>query len=187
MITLPIENLIAAYPQSVMAGSVELRPLTAGGAIALAMLGVDFSKGVDTPHALMSGIVLSGLVGPVDILDEERVKRAICRLSEQLEKSGCCDLEKKVDEALDKAFSTRLPFAAPKGAAVEITPSGLGWALELVEATCAEYGWTMQRCLDMPLVTLFALQACRHRRNGGSFGGPDYVEKPIVERMNAEN
>ena len=182
--TVPIENLAAAYPRRVaVCKDMWLRPMTLGDAIVLSAFGVDFSKAVDDAHALVSGLLLSGTLSQEAIFDEAAVKKGLKKMFAKVGAENIDRLRQAVDEVFDKSFLTCIPFAAAQGAHVKISQDGLGWPLELAEATAAEYGWPFDTVLETPVVRIFALNAARHRRNGGKFGGPDYVERIEVARM----
>lgn len=162
----PIENVIAAFPPTVKVGRFELRPLSIGGAIRLAEVGVDVTKTPVPKECLFAAaFVLSGAT------DYRRFLRSA--------KCGLSELANAVENVLGQAFSTRIPPMPQKDVPAQLTPSGIGWPLELAESLCAEYGWTFDHVLDMPLCRAFALQASARIRHGGKHGGPDYVERTL--------
>ena len=182
--TIPVENLIAAYPKPVsVCKGLALRPMTLGDAIVLSALSIDFTKGVDDPHGMVAGLLLSGIVPSEAMFDETAVKKGLKKILQKIGRRNVGRLRQAVDEVFDKAFLTRLPFASAENAPVKISPDGLGWPLEIAEATAAEYGWSFDAVLQTPLVRLFALNAARHRRNGGKFSGPDYVERIVIAKI----
>jgi len=163
--TLPVENLIAAYPPTVKVGRITLKPLSVGGAILLASVGVDVTKTpVPKDKLFEAAFVLSGRKDYMDFL-----RGAKCGLKE---------LSEAVEEVIAQAFSTRIVPRQEIGS-VSFTPSGHGWPLELAESLCAEYGWSFDAALDTPLCRAFALQAVSRIRNGGIHGGPDYIERTL--------
>ena len=92
---------------------------------------------------------------------------------------GLKELSNAVEGILNASFSTHIPPMQDKDAPAQLTPSGLGWPLILAEWLCAEYGWTFEHAIDIPLPRVFALQAAARVRHGGKHGGPDYVERTL--------
>lgn len=178
MLRVPVENLLAAFPVTVQAGRVELFPLTLRSAILLGIYGVDFEREIKGESAILAGAVLSRSISVAELTDERRGTKALFRFARQF-KNRQNVLESAVNMIVDKAFATRVPFLRD-GGKVELTPSGVGWPLELAEALCHEYGWTWEDALSTPVATAHALMAAAHRRNGGKFGGPDYIERTYV-------
>ena len=172
MNALPRENVIAAFPPSVKAGNVVLRPLTLGGAIRLAERGISTGARVPKDKLFVAAFVLSG---EADL--RKFLRRAKCGLQE---------LSNAVEEVLNTAYET---YVAPKPAKDapqnELTPSGLGWALEFAEWLCAEYGWSWQTALDTPAATVYALAAACRARHGGKHGAPDYIERQFLADVEA--
>ena len=176
---IPIENRIAAFPPSVRAGNVVLRPLTIGGAIRLAAIGVDVTKTpVPRDRLFAAAFVLSGEGKNGEAisrsLDQKRYLRFLRRA-----RCGLKELANAVEEVINAAFSTHIPPRPDDRAPQSFTPSGLGWPLVLAEAMCAEYGMGFDAALEMPLCRVFALQAAARIRNGGEHGGPDYIERTL--------
>ena len=188
----PIENVIAAFPPSFAAGNVTLRPLTIGGAIRLAEIGVDVTKTpVPTDKLFKAAFVLTtgcevekaGGGGqrnsnlrcpPPPFLSTSHYRRFLRHA-----KCGLKELSSAVEAALNAAFATRIPPMEDNRAPTQLTPSGLGWPLELAEWLCAEYGWHFAEVMDLPLAAAFALQAAARIRYGGKHGGPDYIERTL--------
>lgn len=171
---LPIENVLAAFPPSVKAGNVTLGPLSIGGAIRLAKIGVDAKKTpVPKDKLFAAAFVLSG---------EPDLKRFLRRA-----KCGLKELANALEEVLNQAFVTLIPPQQPQDAPISLTPDGLGWPLELVGFLCAEYGWTFEYALATPVCRAFALQAVSRVQHGGKHGGPDYVERTLDIVTNAGN
>lgn len=163
---LPIENVLAAFPPSVKAGNVTLGPLSIGGAIRLAKIGVDAKKTpVPKDKLFAAAFVLSG---------EPDLKRFLRRA-----KCGLKELANALEEVLNQAFVTFIPPQQQQDAPIPLTPDGLGWPLELVGFLCAEYGWTFEYALATPVCRAFALQAVSRVQHGGKHGGPDYVERTL--------
>lgn len=163
--TIPRENWIAAFPSSVKAGNVILRPLTLGGAIRLARIGVETNRRVPKEKLFKAAFVLSGEA------DERRfLKRVKCGLQE---------LSNAVETVLNEAYETWVKAAtgANQHKVAHLTPHGIGWPLEYIEFLCAEYGWSFQEALDTPVATAYALEVACRQRNGGRHAGLDYIER----------
>ena len=101
-------------------------------------------------------------------------------------KCGLQELSNAVETVLNTAYET---YVAPKPEngkqTNELTPSGLGWALELSEWLCAEYGWSWQTALETPVATAYALIAAARARHGGKHGAPDYIERQFLADVKA--
>ena len=160
----PRENVIAAFPPSVKAGNVVIRPLTLGGAIRLAERGISTGTRVPKDKLFVAAWILSG---EADL--KKFLRRAKCGLQE---------LSNAVEEVLNTAYETFVKPAAAQGKQVgHMTPHGLGWPLEFAEWLCAEYGWSWQTALATPVATVYALAAACRQRNGGRHAGLDYIER----------
>lgn len=172
MNVLPRENVIAAFPPSVKAGNVVLRPLTLGGAIRLAERGISTGARVPKDKLFVAAFVLSGAA------DLKRfLRRAKCGLQE---------LSNAVETVLNTAYETFVKPLSEQGEQQNaLTPSGLGWALEFAEWLCAEYGWSWQAALDTPVATVYALAAACRARHGGKHGAPDYIERQFLADVKA--
>lgn len=175
----PRENVIAAFPTSVKAGNVVLRPLTLGGAIRLAERGISTGARVPKDKLFVAAWILSGEAvgaGPSRPRCSSREKdlRRFLRKA----KCGLQELSNAVEEVLNTAYETFVKPAAAQGKQVgHMTPHGLGWTLEFAEWLCAEYGWSWQTALDTPVATVYALAAACRQRNGGRHAGLDYIER----------
>lgn len=167
----PYENWLAAFPPDVKAGNVVLHPLALAGAIRLGAAGIDCGKAVPQEKLLEAAFVLSG---------EADYKRFLRRA-----KYGLKELSRAVETVLNTAFATYVRPAAHKDAPTQLTPSGLGWPLELAEFLCAEYGWSWRDALDTPVVTVYALAAAARQRTGGKHSGFDYLERQYNEDVKA--
>lgn len=178
---IPVENVLAAYPPSRRVGALALGPLTLGGALALAALGVDFSKSrVETAKLPVVAAVLAGLISPDAALHGE--PRALARAI-RLVKRRLSAVSEAVEKIFNDAFATRIKPAAPKDAPVSFTPHGLGWPLRLAEQLCADYGWSFEAALETPLARAWALDACARERHGGKHGDCDYIERVEAEKI----
>lgn len=181
---IPIENVLAAYPPTRCAAGLKLKPLTLGGALALAALGIDFEKSRVEPVKLpIAAAVLAGLLTPDDALhgDGQTVALALRRV-ERCVKERLSVLEDCVEAVLNDAFATRIKPAAPDKPHISFTPHGLGWPLKLAEQLCAEYHWSFEAALETPLARAWALEACARERHGGKHGDFDYIERPEAEK-----
>jgi hypothetical protein len=76
-----------------------------------------------------------------------------------------------------------LALLADPGAFSRAATTGIGWALPLADAVCAEYGWGLDTVLDMPLQTLFALRAAAQIRKGAEWTGPSYEDQDRIESL----
>ena len=175
MIALPIENVIAAFPPSVKAGNVTLRPLSIGGAIRLAEKGIDVTKTPVPKDKLFAAAYILSVPSALSPTGAEKNLRLFLRRA----KCGLKELADAVEDVLNQAFATHIPPMQEKDAPAQLTPSGLGWALVLVEWLCAEYGWSFDEALATPVCRALALQAAARVRHGGKHGGPDYVERTL--------
>jgi len=169
--TLPVENYIAAFPPSFKAGNVVLRPLTLAGAIKLSQEGVDCGKAVPRGLVIQAAFILSG---------ETNYKRFLRRM-----KCGLQELCNAVERVLNSAFTTFVKPAVDKNAPQEVTPHGVGWALELVEFLCGEYGWSFRDALETPVVTAWALVTASRQRHCAPKGDFDYIERQYEADLKA--
>ena len=193
MNALPRENVIAAFPPSVKAGNVVLRPLTLGGAIRLAERGISTGARVPKDKLFVAAFVLSdegkrekGIGKREQALPSSLFPNPSFRRFLRKAKCGLQQLSNAVETVLNTAYET---YVAPKpenGKQMnELTPSGLGWALELSEWLCAEYGWSWRDALETPVATAYALIAAARARHGGKHGAPDYIERQFLADVKA--
>ena len=199
MNALPRENVIAAFPPSVKAGNVVLRPLTLGGAIRLAERGISTGARVPKDKLFVAAWILSeggrcggseGCAGSASRTSSTSstfsTSSTSLRRFLRRAKCGLQQLSNAVEEVLNTAYET---YVAPKpenGKQLnELTPSGLGWALELSEWLCAEYGWSWRDALETPVATAYALIAAARARHGGKHGAPDYIERQFLADVKA--
>ena len=170
----PPENAIAAFPPSVKVGNVTLRPLTLKGVIRLGEAGIDIAKRVPKDKLFTAAWILS---------EEDDQKRFLRRI-----RVGLQALAKAVEEALNVAYTTHIPpMDTGKKPKVSFSPSGLGMPIEYAEWLCAEYGWSFEAALAMPVITVYALAAACRQRHGGKHGGPDYVERRYMKEHGLDN
>ena len=167
--TLPVEDYIAAFPPSTTAGNVTLNPLTIRHAVLLSRDGIDIGAPIPHDRVFDAAFVLSGAKDKRKFL-----KGAKCGLQEL-----CNALETVLNSAFVTYVSARPSAHGPK----KLTPHGLGWALELAEFMCGEYGWSWDTALDMPVATTWALAVAARQRHGGEHGGLDYEERRYGEDL----
>ena len=172
--TVPVENVFAAFPASYRAGNVELGPMTLDQAIMLGAFDVPLAADVPIPpdKLTIAALLLSKEWRAVDHLPGEKdFKRFAKRL-----KADCKELKEAVEAVRGFAFSTYVkPPPPPKGARIHKGPHGYGWPLEVAEFLCGEYGWSWRDALATPVVTAFALVAASRQRHGDEQGGFDYM------------
>lgn len=173
----PIETVLAAYPPSRKVGKVTLGPLTVGGWFSLGALGIDPKKTVRPSQTALAAWVLSGHVVPG--ASSPGASRAFTSFARGLKRLSN-DLYEAVNMILDQAFKTYVPPLV-ENPVVQGTPSGLGRPLEIAEFLCAEYGWSWDSALATPVSRAFALIAAARQRNGCKHGGPDYIERIIID------
>jgi hypothetical protein len=185
MMKIPVENVLAAYPPTRRVGALALGPLKLGGALALAALGLDFSRAkCATEMAPLAAAVLAGLLTPDAAIngDMRSVRRAV-RRAERAAGGDLKALAEAVEAVCNDAFATRIKAAVPKDAPVSFTPHGLGWPLRLAEQLCADYAWSFEAALETPLARAWALDACARERHGGKHGDFDYIERVEAEKI----
>lgn len=184
----PRENVIAAFPPSVKAGNVVLRPLTLGGAIRLAERGISTGARVPKDKLFVAAWILSDQSKSEVEVEQRNLTNSTVGLRASTSpefrrflrraKCGLQDLSNAVEEVLNTAYETFVKPASAQGKQVgHMTPHGLGWPLEFAEWLCAEYGWSWQTALDTPVATVYALAAACRQRNGGRHAGLDYIER----------
>jgi len=178
--TVPCENVFAAFPTSKSVGGAELGPMTLAQAIMIGAFDIPLAAEVPVPadKLMVAALLLSKEWHAADRLPDERDFK---RFAERL-KADDNELKEAVDSVRSFAFSTYVkPPKPPKGARVRKGPHGFGWPLEVAEFLCGEYGWTWREALATPVVTAFALVATSRQRHGDEPGGFDYMER-IKER-----
>jgi hypothetical protein len=96
-------------------------------------------------------------------------------------------IRRAIQDAFSAAAELEFPQAEPTGRRLAIAAppptTGVGWALPLADAVCAEYGWGLDTVLDMPLQTLFALRAAAQIRKGAEWTGPSYEDQDRIESL----
>ena len=174
--TVPCENIFAAFPVSHRAGNATLGPMTLCQAILLGAFDVPLEIRFPVPadKVVVAAMLLSPAWRSADRLPDDRDFR---RFAKDL-KADLEELAKAVESARAFALSTYVkPPKPPPGARVRTTPHGCGWPLEVAEYLCGEYGWSWREALATPVVTAFALVAASRQRHGDEPGGFDYVER----------
>lgn len=178
--TVPCENVFAAFPSTRRVGKIELGPMTLSQAILLGAFDVPLAADVPIPDAKLAiaAMLLSSEWRAADRLPEESDFRRFARRL----KGDCREIKEAVEAVRAFSFSTYVkPPPPPKGARVNKGPHGCGWPLEVAEFLCGEYGWSWRDALATPVVTAFALVAASRQRHADEPGGFDYMER-IKER-----
>ena len=167
----PVENVIAAFPPSVKAGNVTLRPLTLEGAIRLSQYGIDTSKPIPKEQLFTAAWILSGASDRKKFLRRLHV--------------GLQALSNAVEEVLNASCMTFIKPVSNGDAAPSPTPKGLGWPLVYAEWLCAEYGWTWAEAMATPVARVYALEAACRERHGGRHAGLDYFQRQYRKDLKA--
>lgn len=182
--TVPCENVFAAFPTSHRVGGVELGPMTLGQAIMLGAFDIPLAVEMPVPadKLMIAALLLSKEWRAADHLPDERDFK---RFAKRLKADGN-ELKEAVESVRAFAHSTYVePPKPPASARKRTTPHGYGWPLEVAEFLCGEYGWSWRNALATPVVTAFALVAASRQRHGDEPGGLDYMER-IKDREVAE-
>ena len=182
--TVPCENVFAAFPTSVGVGGVELGPMTLGQAILLGAFDIPLEVKMPIPadKLMVAALLLSKEWRAADRLPDERDFKSFAKRFARRGKVDSTALKEAVESVRAFAFSTYVkPPKAPPGSRVRTGPHGYGWPMEVAEFLCGEYGWSWRESLATPVVTAFALVAASRQRNGDEPGGFDYMER-IKER-----
>ena len=200
--TLPIENYLAFFPATITVGMgwlrrpVRLGPLTIGRAVLLDALGVDPQRSIAEKDAALAAYVLSG---EVEKLNVEKLKSSfnistfqLFNLStsfkrfERRVKRHLKPLAEAVNKIRTDAFTTYVKPPRRENKVMSNTKTGAGWTLDFAEALCADYGWSLETAMNMPLATVFALSAASLDRYGLRPNGFDYEQrKAAKERRKA--
>jgi len=168
--TIPHEDALAFFPRAVKVGNVTLLPLTLAGAVRLAEAGVDLAHRVPREKVLAAAQILA------------RDGREIGRFRLMFN-GGLKALSRAVETVLNDAFETFVKPEVRQGATISLTPSGLGWPLELAEFLCAEYGWTFDAAIHTSVATVYALVAAARQRHDGKHAGLDYLQRDYAQKM----
>ena len=196
--TLPIENYLAFFPATITVGMgwlrrpVRLGPLTIGRAVLLDALGVDPQRQIAEKDAALAAFVLSG---EVEVGSRSRTKDCVnstVRLSPSTSTKRFNRFSRRVKrrlkplaEAVNKictdAFTTYVKPPRRENKVVSNTKTGMGWALDFAEALCADYGWSWDVAVNMPLATVFALAAASIARYGLRPNGMDYEQRKAAK------
>ena len=178
--TVPCENVFAAFPTAHVVGNATLGPMTLAQAVLLGAFDVPLSVEVPVPA---DKVVIAAMLLSPEWRDADRLpgETDFKRFAKRLKADGN-ELKSAVESVRAFAFSTYVtPPKPPKGSRVRATPHGYGWPLEVAEFLCGEYGWSWRAALATPVVTAFALVAASRQRHGDEPGGFDYIER-IKER-----
>ena len=182
--TLPIENYLAFFPATITVGlgwirrPVRLGPLTIGRAVLLDALGVDPNQKIPLSHTAISAFVMSGEAdfSPLQISTGRRFKRFERRVKRRL-----ADLNDAVNRIRTDAFTPYVKPPRRENKFMSDTKTGAGWALDFAEALCADYGWSWETAVNMPLATVFALAAASLDRYGLRPNCMDYEQRKAAK------
>lgn len=182
---LPYEAIFAAFPPSVEACGVMLRPATLLHAVALESLGIEIDGNVKPSDVWTAAWVLSLEDPSVAVKDGAAQASAAEFIQAHSSDADCLDeMEKAVNRALGIAMSTFVPGKAADGKQnFGGVPEGFGWPIETAELIAHEHGIPFAEAMRTPCVTAFAIVAMIRARNGGEFGGPDYYERIRLRRI----
>lgn len=195
--TLPIENYLAFFPATItvwmgwLRRPVRLGPLTIGRAVLIDALGVDPQRRIAEKDAALVAFVLSGEVvdgscsGRKDVnsalqlqlqTTTKRFKRFSRRVKRRLK-----PLTEAVNKICTDAFTTYVKPPRRENKVASNTKTGAGWTLDFAEALCADYGWSWETAMNMPLATVFALSAAALDRYGLRPNGFDYEQRKAAK------
>ena len=195
--TLPIENYLAFFPATITVGMgwlrrpVRLGPLTIGRAVLLDALGVEPQRQIAEKDAALVAYVLSGGETPPPLLIHARgegvspsqiedMKRSFKRCSRRV-KRRLKPLTEAVNKICADAFTTYVKPPRRENKVASNTKTGAGWTLDFAEALCADYGWSWETAMNMPLATVFALSAAALDRYGLRPNGFDYEQRKAAK------
>ena len=196
--SLPIENYLAFFPATITVGMgwlrrpVRLGPLTIGRAVLLDALGVDPQRNIAEKDAALVAYVLSGevIVGSrsctndvinstVGLQLQTTTKRF--QLFSRRVKRHLKPLAEAVNKICTDAFTTYVKPPKSNTNKISDTKTGAGWALDFAEALCADYGWSWETAINMPLATVFALSAASLDRYGLRPNCMDYEQRKAAK------
>ena len=191
--TLPIENYLAFFPATITVGMgwlrrpVRLGPLTIGRAVLLDALGVDPQRVIAEKDAALVAFVLSGEVGVESSNSNSRLQLQFSNSNSKLQRFSrrvrhhLKPLAEAVNKICADAFTTYVKPPRRENKVVSNTKTGMGWALDFAEALCADYGWSWETAMNMPLATVFALSAASLDRYGLRPNGMDYEQRKAAK------
>lgn len=55
--------------------------------------------------------------------------------------------------------------------------NGMGWVLTTIDCLCADYGWTIEYVMNLPMATAFALLTARKINQGAEWTEPSFYER----------
>lgn len=178
--TVPCENVFAAFPSGRTVGNLELGPMTLSQAVLLGAFDVPLAVEVPIPadKVAVAALLLSKEWRASDRLPDETDFKRFAKRFAKILKGRSKELKEAVESVRTFAQSTYVkPPKPPAGARTRTTPHGYGWPLEVAEFLCGEYGWSWREALATPVVTAFALVATSRQRHGDEPGGFDYIER----------
>jgi len=92
------------------------------------------------------------------------------------------DLKDVIQALLIAAFAplAKTHSALEKGISeVNVYGNGLGYLLTTLDALCADYGWTIEYALSIPMATAFAMLVARKINSGEEWSEPNYFERDM--------
>lgn len=201
--TLPIENYLAFFPTTITVGMgwfrrpVRLGPLTIGRAVLLDALGVDPCRTIAEKDAALAAYVLKGEAASrrfnenvAYVLKGEAASRRFNENEKSFKafsrrvKRHLKPLTKAVNAICTDAFTTYVKPPKSTNNRISDTKTGAGWALDFAEALCADYGWSWQEAVNMPLATVFALSAAYLDRHDLRPNCMDYEQRKAAKERN---
>ena len=174
----PVEMAAAFFPFPAKCGEVVMHPPTLAHVAALNMVGCYWDKdSANEETAILAAWILSHDSENLSevFTDADGVNFNVWLATR---KPNGADLVGAVSSLLNIAFSP-IVEGSGKNFKMNMMPSGYGWPLEIAERACADYGWTFAQAIHTPLVQIFALSACRAKRNGKE-AGPDYYARRFI-------
>ena len=182
--TLPIENYLAFFPATITVGMgwlrrpVRLGPLTIGRAVLLDALGVNPQRHIAEKDAALAAYVLTRTDFHVRPFDDNRA--SFNRFSRRV-KRHLKPLAEAVNKICTDGFATYVKPPRRENKVASNTKTGAGWALDFAEALCADYGWSWETAINMPLATVFALAAASLDRYGLRPNCMDYEQRKVAK------
>ena len=186
--TLPIENYLAFFPATITVGmgwlkpSVRLGPLTIGKAVLLDALGVDPQRRIAEKDTAIVAFVLSGdaVSHRFTSFQSEAVRHRFSAFERRV-KRHLKPLAEAVNKICTDAFATYVKPPRRENKVASNTRTGAGWTLDFAEALCADYGWSWETAINMPLATVFALSAASLDRYGLRPNCMDYEQRKAAK------
>ena len=158
--------------------ALRLQPFTLAHAAALEAWGCDLGANLDDSHALIAAWLLSKR--PPEVASAMRdMERSAKEAGRWVRGKAKCVAR------ISKAVNGHIVAAFKDSGCAYSAPRGYGWPLEIVEALCGEYGWSVADAMATPVATALALVSVARQRHGGENGGPDYYERIMIREINA--